>query len=493
MINSLVWTQIDEIYCEEINTILKQSGTFPFGISSGDPSSSSVFLCTTLNPFQIKNKSGVRCQLSEREDFKEVYREFTAIPSETNAFSVKIYAYGLAEYKTYYYRFIYGEAYSDVGITKTLPANPDHLSFAVVSCSNYEWGYFNAYEAIAKQKNLDFIIHLGDYIYEYGPGVYGAKDIARKHLPSHELLSLKDYRSRYAQYRLDPQLQLLHRSIPMISVWDDHEIANDAYKDGAQNHQAEEGSWETRKSNAQKAYFEWLPIADNTQNSVRRSFHMGSLMDLYMLDERLEGRTRQGQVDSVLSGGNNTMLGNDQLNWLTNEMKEHHSTWTVLGNQVLFSSLVIPEGINEIKSSNDMWDGYPMERDQLTNQWIADRKKDVLVLTGDAHCSFSIEMKIQDQVLGKEWVTPSVTSANLNERISNCKTKKIERKIKKPKINATLDFINLRDHGYMVVALNHEEATATWFKVNAGKSGKLKAKKLFKDIFLKSREMDKKA
>ena len=153
------------------------------------------------------------------------------------------------------------------------------------------------------------------------------------------------------------------------SIWDDHEFANDAYADGAQNHQAEEGSWEVRKRNAQQAYFEWLPITDNTMLTVRRSFHYGNFVDLYLLDERIEGRSQQGKMDSVTSGSMNTMLGQEQKSWLMKEMEQSHATWGLIGNQVLFSSLTIPPGAEAIKKNNDMWIGYPTEHDFLLEQW----------------------------------------------------------------------------------------------------------------------------
>ena len=230
----ILFSQKEGLYCAEINEKLQREGTFPFGIASGDPSDEGMVLLTQINPFKVFGLTTVECQLSEGETFTEIYRKFQTTIRIENAYSAKITAYGLAEGKTYYYRFIYGEDTSMVGRTRTLPKNPKNLRFAVVSCSNYEWGWFNAYEALSKSKDLDFVIHLGDYIYEHGPGTYGDKKLARKHVPSKEIVSLVDYRSRYAQYRMDPQLQALHKSVPFISVWDDHEIASES-----------EGGWQT--------------------------------------------------------------------------------------------------------------------------------------------------------------------------------------------------------------------------------------------------------
>lgn len=470
--------QKESIYCKEINDILRTASSFPFGIASGEPTDQGMVLMTNINPFKVSGLNQVKCQLSEAPNFKEVTRNYSAGIRIEDAYTVKIYTYGLAEGKTYYYRFIYGEDTSVIGKSKTIPKNPAQLRFAVVSCSNYEWGWFNGYESLSKDNSIDFVIHLGDYIYEYGPGVYGDKALPRKHLPGNEIISLVDYRSRYAQYRLDPQLQALHQQIPMVSIWDDHEIANDAYQNGAQNHQDEsEGAWRIRKENAQKAYFEWLPITGNTQYQVRRNFHYGSLMDLYLLDERLEGRSKQNKAHSDDSDLNQTMLGKDQRTWLLSEMKASEATWKVIGNQVFFSSLIIPKGTEAVKKSPDMWDGYAAEREYLLDEWVKSGEKNILILTGDAHSSFGIDLKHKGHNLGQEWITPSISSANLNEKISSWKAWKVERKLKNPKVNPILNFINLRRHGYMVVELTQVKATCEWYFEKTVKRSKSKSKR----------------
>lgn len=235
------------IYCDEINQQISSMGTFPFGVSSGDPRTHSFIALTQLNPCKIMNGNIVQCEVSKDPNFLQLVAQEYQIPLADNGYSVKFAIGSLAEAQIYYYRFIYGNDTSRVGRAKTCCEDCNTISFAVVSCSNYEWGYFNAYGRIARMENIDFVVHLGDYIYEHGPGVYGNKELPRKHLPRKEIVLLEDYRSRYAQYRLDPNLQDLHAAYSFITVWDDHEIANDAYKDGAQNHQAEEGEWDERK------------------------------------------------------------------------------------------------------------------------------------------------------------------------------------------------------------------------------------------------------
>jgi alkaline phosphatase D len=359
----------------------------------------------------------------------------------------------------------------------------------VVSCSNYEWGYFNAYESIANIPNLDFVIHLGDYIYEYGPGVYGDKSLNRGHLPAKELLTIQDYRSRYAQYRLDEQLQKVHQNTPFISVWDDHEIANDTYTEGAQNHQEEDGDWNERKHAAQQAYFEWLPIADNTQYEIQREFNFGSLANLFMLDERLKGRTKQPTQEGE-NLDSSSMLGSTQYDWLVNSMNQSDAAWNILGNQVLFSSVTIPQDVAGIKKSMDTWQGYLKERNQLFDEFhkislAKFQANNLIVLTGDIHCSLALKLEHKNKPLGVEWVAPSVTSANYNERYSSCKTKSVERKLRNKTLNPALDFVNLRHHGYVLIELNTSHAKSTWFKVKVTKPGKTKSKKIHSESIQK--------
>jgi alkaline phosphatase D len=477
--------QIEEIYCLEINNQLKTNGVFPFGVASGDPTEHGVVLWTALNPFKLKPFRLVSCQVSEHLDFKEIGRTYQFEVEISRGLSVKINASNLSQDKQYFYRFIYGEDTSAIGRTKTIGTNPDHLTFAVVSCSNYEWGYFNAYESIANIPTLDFVVHLGDYIYEYGPGVYEDKSLNREHLPAKELLTIQDYRSRYAQYRLDEQLQKVHQNIPFISIWDDHEIANDAYTQGAQNHQEEDGDWNERKLAAQQAYFEWLPITDNTQYEIQREFNFGSLANLYMLDERLKGRTKQPTSENATLESN-SILGKIQYDWLVNSMNRSETSWNILGNQVLFSRINIPPQVEGLKKSMDTWQGYLNEKNQLFeeiyNTSLAKyQANNLIVLTGDIHCSFALKLKHTDYPIGVEWVTPSITSSNYNERYSSCKTKSVERKLRKKTLNPELNFVNLRHHGYMVVELTASTAKSTWFRIKVNKSGKTKAKKIYSE------------
>jgi alkaline phosphatase D len=490
LISLNVNSQIEQIYCSEINALLKSKGVFPFGVASGDPTENGVVLWTALNPFKLQSFRMVRCQVSEQANFKEIARTYQYEVEISRGLSVKMNASNLSQDKQYFFRFIYGEDTSNVGKTKTIGTNPDHLKFAVVSCSNYEWGYFNAYESIANIPDLDFVVHLGDYIYEYGPGVYGDKSLNRVHLPAKELVTIQDYRSRYAQYRLDEQLQKVHQNTPFISVWDDHEIANDTYTEGAQNHQEEDGDWNDRKQAAQQAYFEWLPIVDNTQYEIQREFNFGSLANLFMLDERLKGRTKQPYQEGE-NLESSSMLGRTQYEWLVNSMNQSDAAWNILGNQVLFSSITIPPGGAGIKKSMDTWQGYLKERNQLFDEFhkislAKYQANNLIVLTGDIHSSLALKLEHKNKPLGVEWVAPSVTSANYNERYSSCKTKSVERKLRNKALNPALDFVNLRHHGYVLIELNTSYAKSTWFKIKVNKPGRTKSKKIHSESIQKT-------
>lgn len=268
---------------------------FYHGVASGDPLADRVILWTRVTP---DNHGSIQVvwQIATDPQMQNVVNSGTLTTDETKDYTVKVDATGLQPGTTYYYHFSALGKNSLVGRTRTAPTNVSNLRFGVVSCSNYQNGYFNAYGNMAERNDLDAVIHLGDYIYEYATGEFGYSDeIGRGHQPNNEIITLQDYRIRYSYYRLDPKLRRLHQQLPFITVWDDHEFANDAYKNGAENHQSNEGSWDKRKGNAFKAYFEWMPVRTNTlaTNRIYRKISYGNLVDLIMLDTRIEGRDQQ--------------------------------------------------------------------------------------------------------------------------------------------------------------------------------------------------------
>ncbi|MCG8441034.1 MAG: alkaline phosphatase D family protein [Caulobacterales bacterium] len=281
------------------------AASFGHGVASGDPHADSVVIWTRITPEDDSvAKAAARWQIARDRDFDDIVAEGAAPTDAARDFTVKAVVTGLEPGSVYFYRFLAGEAVSPAGRTKTLPVGAlDTLVIAACSCSNYPFGYFHAYRHMGGRDDLDAILHLGDYIYEYGADGYGeepGKRLGRVSEPPHETVSLADYRTRHAQYRSDPDLQAASAAAPWIPSWDDHEITNNPWTDGAQNHQKSEGPWEDRKAAALRAYFEWMPVRDPAPGEARetfwRSFEFGDLATLVMFETRLSGRSKQLDV-----------------------------------------------------------------------------------------------------------------------------------------------------------------------------------------------------
>lgn len=347
---------------------------FNHGIASGDPLAESVIIWTRVTPSAATDVT-VQWQVATDRAFTQLVNQDQAVVTAERDYTVKVDVQGLNAGTNYYYRFMVGEGdqrvVSDLGQTKTLPAgNVSQVTMAVFSCSNYPAGFFNVYKEAALRNDLDVMVHLGDYLYEYareenGAPAYASEDahaLNREVLPANELLSLTDYRERYAQYHTDADLQAAHAAAPFIVVWDDHEIANDAYKTGAENHDsATEGDFENRKMAAIQAYFEWLPlrpITPDASGKIYRQFEFGNLVNLIMLDTRIIGRDKQldyadfidgttGELNAsgftqAVSSSERSLLGATQRAWLTDTMNQSTATWQVLGQQVLMTRMLLP-------------------------------------------------------------------------------------------------------------------------------------------------------
>jgi alkaline phosphatase D len=341
--------------------------SFAHGIASGDPLSDSIILWTRITPESDADIS-VSWEIASDDSFTELINTGSTTTNTDSDYTVKVDAIGLDEGTTYYYRFICNGTQSETGITKTLVGgSPSSVKLAVMSCANYPAGYFNVYHLAAQQDDLDAVLHLGDYIYEYARGEYAsdnAEELDRQVLPATELFSLSDYRTRYAQYRSDENLQTLHAKVPFITVWDDHEVANDAWSDGAENHDDDEGDYNERKLAALQAYFEWLPIrpwSEGNYEEIYRSFSFGDLVDLHMLDTRLLARNEQldytdyfdystyeldeTTLNADLTDTERTMIGSDQMTWLKDKAATSTGKWQVLGQQVLMGKMYLPGAV----------------------------------------------------------------------------------------------------------------------------------------------------
>lgn len=340
------------------------NGRFAHGVASFDPTDSQIILWTRVSPEDAASTQvALTYEIATDAAFSSVLKTETVNALAADDFTVSIDLSGLTSNTVYFYRFALAgtQIRSATGETRTLPrdAERSEVKIALCSCANFQAGLFNVYEAIANS-DADVVLHLGDYIYEYGAGQYGSNastsSLNRAHQPANEIVSLDDYRTRFKQYRGDPQLQLAHQKKPFICVWDDHEVANNAWKEGAQNHQDNEGSFAARKASALKAYHEYIGIRGAADERIYRSFTFGNIVNLHMLDTRLVGRDRQLDYASYVKAdvldekafqsdwqnAERTLLGNDQRAWIEQALTRGTAAWQVLGQQVLMQKMYLP-------------------------------------------------------------------------------------------------------------------------------------------------------
>lgn len=426
---------------------------FYHGVASGDPLTDAVIIWTRITPEDFNSPVVVSYKMATDTAMTNIVSQGSLITDASKDFTVKFDVQNLDPDTYYFYEFTGLNSVSPRGRTKTAPTgNIDSLRFAVVSCANLEAGYFNVYDIITERNDIEAVLMLGDYIYEYENGGYSPNgNIDRIFDPTNEIISLDDYRMRYSIYHMDHALQKLHQNFPWICVWDDHESANDSYKDGAENHNLGEGLWSDRKLYSQQAYFEWLPIRPKAPQNyeIYRTFSYGDLLDLFMVDTRLNGREEQG-VNT--NDPDRTILGPDQYNWLTNELDASTAQWKVLGNQIV----VAPINVFGIPINQDAWDGYPAERTKLFQHILSNDIKNFSVITGDIHTSWAFNLKEGGQNVGVEFVAPSVTSPGAP--INGGSVLMIE--------NPHIKYVELTKRGFVILDVNQTRMQADWFYVN---------------------------
>lgn len=373
---------------------------FQHGVASGDPLIDRVIIWTRVTPRDVSSTQPIqlRWRVGTDPELRSIVSSGTARTSGERDYTVKVDVGGLAPGRPYFYAFDVDGEQSPVGRTRAFPVTANRMRFALVSCSNYPAGYFNLYAAIARRLDLDAVVHVGDYIYEFAEGEYGVgAAIKRIPQPPHEAIALADYRARYATYRTDPDLQEAHRLFPFIAVWDDHELANDAWAGGAINHNPDkgEGDWATRKAAAYKAYLEWMPIRESSEPAIHlyRTFRFATLADLVMLDTRaLRDRQVANTDASGLADPKRTLMGAAQEAWLFDQLRASQrsgASWTLLGQQVMFSSIMLP---GTRPTNTDQWDGYPAQRDRVLDFIERERIRNVVILSGDAHSSWGFDV-----------------------------------------------------------------------------------------------------
>jgi alkaline phosphatase D len=495
------------------------NAAFSWGVASGDPLADRVIIWTRVAP-SLGTSVAVQWDVARDASFTQMVRRGRALASASTDHTVKVDVLGLPANTPLFYRFIAGGQTSPVGRTRTLPVGQvDEVKLAVFSCSNYPAGYFNAYAAAAQMSGIHAALHIGDYIYEYARGGYASDNAAamnREVLPATELLVLNDYRARYAQYRTDPDLQALHAAVPWICVWDDHEVANDTWKAGAENHQANEGSFFARRDAAVKAYHEWLPTRPPVPGNplqIYRSFSFGNLVDLHMLDTRVIARDEQldyanyatatgfngAAFQADMSNPSRQLLGTTQMQWLTSRLASTRGTWTLLGQQVLMGRMNIPAPLvlGQISFSNyvallykaqnapsaltaqeqailaqpsipynlDAWDGYAVARETLLGTARA-FNKNLVVLAGDTHNAWASDLAdYQGQQVGVEFATPGVNSPGLETYFPTENPLAVAAGLEQ--IIGPLVYAETSSRGFMVVTATPAECRSDWYFVGS--------------------------
>ncbi len=430
---------------------------FYHGVASGDPLSDRVIIWTRITPQDFGQTLVGTYHMATDDQFQNIVASGTYTTDSTVDFTVKIDVLGLQPNTFYYYEFEHNGAYSLVGRTKTLPVGDiQNMRLACVSCANLESGYFNVYDAIANRNDVDAVLMLGDYIYEYESGGFGPNgNIDRIWDPAVEIVDLNEYRLRYNSYRMDYALRKLHQNFPWICIWDDHETANAAYKDGAENHQVNEGPWNVRKDNGKRAYFEWIPIRPKAPGNqqIYRTFELGNLAKIIMLDTRLEGREVQLNAnDANFSDTSRTLLGNTQMTWLKNELSSTTQPWKILGNQVMVGAVnLLGSPVN-----TDSWDGYPAERQRLFNHLISQNIDNTVVVTGDIHTSWALNLQNGNSPVGVEFVSPSVTSPGAPINLSALITAQ----------NPHIKYVELTKKGFVLVDIDPSRVQGDWYNIS---------------------------
>ena len=464
-----------------LSTAMRQASdpqrAFRHGVASGDPLTDRVMLWTRVTP-RIDSPSTalqVRWVLADDDKLQKVVASGSADTSASRDYTVKVDAGGLRPGRTYYYGFDTNGERSPIGRTKTLPQDDvSRLRLASISCSNYPAGYFNVYRCVARRTDLDAVLHLGDYIYEFANGVYGdGSDSGRVPTPAGEASTLADYRMRYASYRSDVDLQAAHAAHPFIAVWDDHEVINDWWRGGAAGHTARKGDWASRLAGALQAYREWMPVREAGGGTFHlyRSFRFGRLADLLMLDTRsFRDRQVPGRDAAALADPARTLMGATQEDWFFKGLQRSQREgegWRLVGQQTMFSP-ISPPGVPP--QNTDVWDGYPAARARVFDALEKNRLSNVVILTGDIHSSWAFDvprspLKTYTASTGAgslavEIVTPAISSPPLFATASMRESTALLQLVA-----PHLKFVEGEHRGYVLLDVTKNRLLSEWYHV----------------------------
>ena len=481
---------------------------FTHGVASGEPRQRSVMLWSRHVPIR-GDSSRLGWEVTEPGK-RRVVAGGPVLATAGSDWCVKVVAEGLEPGRWYDYRFLNLDgAAAATGRTRTLPeGRTPRFTLGIFSCANLAFGHFNAYAHAAERRDLDLLVHLGDYYYEYHSGKYpSAREAVAGRLldPVHEAVALADYRLRLAAYRSDPDLRRLPASAPMVMLWDYHETANDSWSGGAENHDpAKEGPWSARKAAARRAYREWLPVSDNDWES----YEIGDLATLFRPETRLTARSRPLQFGEALRRGEDlkaslarfrdgpwrdperTMLGGEQESWLAGALKRstgQGTRWQLLAQQTIMGSFALPleartwlrsDSPEEVKSVTaigaaasevglplnlDAWDGYPAARDRLLRSAL-DADSNLVVLSGDSHNGWAFDLDLAGTPAGAEFAGMSVTSPGLEAYTPGVAPAEVARALRAR--NPALKWAELQRRGYMTLTLTRERATGEWLSLD---------------------------
>lgn len=463
---------------------------FAHGVASGDPTAGRVVIWTRVSGPEEDERVTVGWTVAADPELGDVVASGEVEVGSESDWTVHVDVEGLRPATTWWYAFEAGDQRSVTGRTRTAPAPDDgrEVRLGVVACASYAAGYFGAYRHLA-ERDLDLVVHLGDYLYESdaGPSV-------REHIPAKEPVTLADYRRRHAQYKTDPDLQGLHQRIAFAAVWDDHEAAGNAWESGASGHNpATQGPWSERRAAALRAYREWMPLRlpdPAAPERIWRSLPLGANGELLLIDTRHDGRDRQvgaylSDPAAALADPDRRIMSGDQERWLAERLRSAGGTWRVVANQVVLSPLTleVPEPFADLANrlgpvvagrvmNPDQWDGYPAARRRLLDVVGDDAVGPVVVLTGDIHSSWAFEVPAEGRVgaapVAVELVTPSVTSETFasivgpdSELVARGLVGLVEDQL------AHVRWTEIRHHGYLVVSLASERLQGDWWHVDA--------------------------
>jgi len=450
---------------------------FLHGVASGDPLPDRVILWTRVTPESPSPEPiDVRWRMARNASMSPVLAEGLSTARPERDYTVKVDAGGLEPNQHYYYQFEALGRKSVIGRTRTgTTGSLDRLRLAAVSCSDYRAGYFHAYARLADRNDLALILHLGDYFYETGGG-----PADRLHEPDAEIYRLQDYRARYSQYRMDPDLQRVHQVHPFSTIWDDHDVVVDALRDTSLRHNSAYGNYSDRKWAAIRAAYEWLPLREDALDSLRiwRSLPYGDLAEVFLLDTRLYDRDRfaSDASDPIYQSPEHRLLGPAQMAWLQSGLAASSGRWKVLANQVMMGHL---SALEDDPIIFENWAGYTAERDALYGYLKDNSIANTVVLTGDFHVSMALELAPDPRLpenynpetgegsLAVEFLVPSVTGENFDEGETYGFASSASASFLISLGNKHIKWSELDGHGYVLLDLNADRAQAEFWHLEA--------------------------